>query len=106
MSKVYKNNLEETVEWMDEQIEHSMQQDKAIIRLAGWKVIPYEFPLGADIRQAFAVHEVSGQIVQIDLDAADESTTMWSEALEALITRKSTLQERWDNSDLKKDLGL
>ena len=100
------SNLEKTVQWMDEQIEHSTEQDKSIIRLAGWKVVPYEFPIGADIRQAFAVHEVSGQIVEIELEAADESTTMWSEALEALITRKSTVQERWDNSDLKKDLGL
>jgi hypothetical protein len=100
------SNLEETVEWMDEQIEHSIQQDKAIIRLAGWKVVPYEFPIGADIRRAFAVHEVSGQIIEIELEAADESTNMWSEALEVLITKKSTVQERWDNSDLKKDLGL
>ncbi len=98
------SNLEKTVQWMNEQIEHQTETEKAIIRLAGWTVIPYELILGEDISQVFAVHEASGQIVEIELDAADESTTMWSEALEALVTRKSTVQQRWDDSDLKKDI--
>ena len=100
------SNLEETVVWMDENIENCRAQDQAILRRAGWEVMPYEVVLGVDIRQAFATHKSSGQIVEIELEAADESTDMWSEVLEALITRKSTVQQRWDDSDLKKDLGL
>ena len=100
------SNLEETVVWMDENIENCRAQNRAILKKAGWEVMAYEFPLGSDITQAFAMHEASGQIVEIELEAADESTDMWSEVLEALITRKSTVQQRWDDSDLKKDLGL
>ena len=106
MSENGLSNLQKTLEWMDENIENCRAQDQAILRRAGWEVMPYEVVLGVDIRQAFATHKSSGQIIEIELDPADESTDMWSEVLEALITRKSTLQERWDNSDLKKDLGL
>ena len=105
MSKVFKNNIEEIVEWMDKDIERWREEDQSVVHAAGWVVISRGLFEG-EIDTAYAVHKATGQIVEVRLDKNDDATNVEREVLVALTTRVSTVQERWDNSDLKKDLGL
>ena len=103
MSKVFKNNIEEIVEWMDKDIERWREEDQSVVHAAGWVVISTStFQDGIDT--AYAVHQATGQIVEVRLDKNDDATNVEREVLDALTTRVSTLEERWEKQ--KKDMGL
>ena len=103
MSKVHKNNLEEIVALMDKDVERWRKEDQTVIEAAGWVVISTSLFEGAT-DTAYAVYQATGQIVEVMLDKNDDATNVEKEVLDALTTRVSTLEERWEKQ--KKDMGL
>ena len=104
MSKVSENNLEAICRLMSLDIERWRKNAESALKAAGWVVIPQELFIGEGADVAWACHKGTGQIVEVRLDRNDDATEIESEVLDALITRVSTLEERFDKSDLKQDI--
>jgi hypothetical protein len=104
VTKVYKNNLEEICALMDADQERWRKEEESIIRAAGWVVISSEMFSNSGVDTAYAVHKSTGQIVEVRLDKNDDATNIEREVLDALTTRVSTLQERYEEQ--MKDMGL